>query len=378
MSRGISLFILSVGLLIYTVNGYSQGVAINETNAPPDPSAMLDVESTTRGFLPPRVTSTQRAAIAAPASGLVVFDTDFNALFVMTGEGWLRIDAGDKWIKDEDNNLTYNQGNVGIGVSYPGAALEVNGQVKINGGSPGAGKVLTSNASGIATRQNSPMSILAIAQTTGFSPLYTDLNFVVVPANIELTETANIMIHSTRGLGTGTAGVTTGLLNLYMCYRNINGGSIIAMGSGIFGLRIPANTRIPFSLSYSTHPLPPGTYQVGLCGSCIDPSQWNSNEYGYTTAMAYKLPAVTTGLSLMPENSFEGLSERETENEDSATSSIFSAADFSDDSQPLREYVTATVEEKIQQLNRDNESIKNQLNELIRLIESGIFTSTDK
>ena len=45
-----------------------------------------------------------------------------------------------------------NAGNVGIGTVSPGAKLEVAGQVKITGGTPGvAGKVLTSDASGLAT-----------------------------------------------------------------------------------------------------------------------------------------------------------------------------------------------------------------------------------
>ena len=44
-----------------------------------------------------------------------------------------------------------SSGRVGIGTTAPGAKLEVAGQVKITGGTPGAGKVLTSDASGLAT-----------------------------------------------------------------------------------------------------------------------------------------------------------------------------------------------------------------------------------
>ena len=42
-------------------------------------------------------------------------------------------------------------GDVGIGTATPGSALEVGGQVKITGGSPGSGKILTSDAVGLAT-----------------------------------------------------------------------------------------------------------------------------------------------------------------------------------------------------------------------------------
>ncbi len=45
----------------------------------------------------------------------------------------------------------YVQGNTGIGTQNPTAKLEINGQVKVTGGSPGAGKVLTSDAAGLAS-----------------------------------------------------------------------------------------------------------------------------------------------------------------------------------------------------------------------------------
>lgn len=46
-----------------------------------------------------------------------------------------------------------DNGNIGIGVSNPVAKLEVNGQIKIMGGSPGTGYVLVSDATGLASWQ---------------------------------------------------------------------------------------------------------------------------------------------------------------------------------------------------------------------------------
>ncbi len=59
--------------------------------ATPDASAALDVSSTTKGFLPPRMTTTQRNAITSPAAGLTVFDTDLDNLYVYNGAQWIAI-----------------------------------------------------------------------------------------------------------------------------------------------------------------------------------------------------------------------------------------------------------------------------------------------
>ena len=59
--------------------------------ATPNASALLDVSSTTKGFLPPRMTNAQMVAIATPAAGLVVYDTTNNKLSVYDGATWIAV-----------------------------------------------------------------------------------------------------------------------------------------------------------------------------------------------------------------------------------------------------------------------------------------------
>jgi hypothetical protein len=47
-------------------------------------SAQVQIDSTTKGFLPPRMTTTQKNAIASPTAGLIVYDTTLNKLCVYT------------------------------------------------------------------------------------------------------------------------------------------------------------------------------------------------------------------------------------------------------------------------------------------------------
>lgn len=61
-------------------------VAIN--NSSPSTKAILDVASTTQGFLPPRMTTTQRDAITTPPAGLTIYNTTDNKLQVYDGSAW--------------------------------------------------------------------------------------------------------------------------------------------------------------------------------------------------------------------------------------------------------------------------------------------------
>ena len=52
-------------------------------------SALLTMESTTKGFLPPRMTTTQKNAIASPATGLMIYDTTLNVITYYNGTMWI-------------------------------------------------------------------------------------------------------------------------------------------------------------------------------------------------------------------------------------------------------------------------------------------------
>ena len=74
---------------IMSLNGLGQMV-IGSTS--PNTSAKLQIDSTTQGFLPPRMTNAQRVAITTPAVGLVAYSTDTTeGAFVNTSLGWQRI-----------------------------------------------------------------------------------------------------------------------------------------------------------------------------------------------------------------------------------------------------------------------------------------------
>ncbi|WP_412559815.1 hypothetical protein [Winogradskyella sp. MIT101101] len=57
----------------------------------PDESSMLDVSSTSKGMLAPRMTSAQRIAISNPANGLLVFDTTENSFYYYSSSQWVNL-----------------------------------------------------------------------------------------------------------------------------------------------------------------------------------------------------------------------------------------------------------------------------------------------
>lgn len=89
-------------------------VAINSTAANPDNSAMLDITSTTKGMLIPRMTTAERTAITTPATGLLVYDNTLSLFYFYTGSAWAPIaTSGSDWSINGNSGTTSGTNFIG-------------------------------------------------------------------------------------------------------------------------------------------------------------------------------------------------------------------------------------------------------------------------
>jgi parallel beta-helix repeat protein len=121
-------YLLLAGVLLATTGAFAQSVGVG--TAAPAATAMLEVASTTKGMLVPRMTLAQRTAISSPAQGLLVYQTDgaqagfyYNASATSTAN-WL-------WLPDK----TTSGDNLGNGTAT--TAVKLAGNTLSNNGTGG-------------------------------------------------------------------------------------------------------------------------------------------------------------------------------------------------------------------------------------------------
>ena len=130
----------------------------------------------------PRMSSAQRNAIASPAEGLKVYDTDTKSFWFYNGTGWIESASGSPtnfWSLNGGNIFNSNAGNVGIGNINP-----ANNKLEI-GMAPGFLRndlAIGNGVGGMAFSQNDNVSIW-----------YTNRDFALMPA----TGTGNLGIGTT-------------------------------------------------------------------------------------------------------------------------------------------------------------------------------------
>jgi microcystin-dependent protein len=114
MKKIISNLLLLILTCILGINGSAQ-VAINTNGSQPDNSAMLDIQSTTRGLLIPRLTEAQRDAIVSPAVGLLVYQTTSpSGFYFYNGTGWILLQKN--FVETDPVFLAWNK-STGISIT---------------------------------------------------------------------------------------------------------------------------------------------------------------------------------------------------------------------------------------------------------------------
>ena len=163
---GASPFSLDGANAVFTTGSVGLGVD------PPNPSALLDVSSTTQGFLAPRLTTAQRQALASPANGLIVYDTGAKSLEVYdsVGAAWNQIDEGTVGVASGGTGAVSLSGYLfGNGTSPVTASSTIAGSA-IAGNIPGnaanvTGTVLIANGGTSATTATAAINNLLPVQS---------------------------------------------------------------------------------------------------------------------------------------------------------------------------------------------------------------------
>ena len=91
MNTNLKNWVVSAMFIIIPVLQANAQVSINIDGSKPDSTAMLDIKSTDKGILIPRMSSTQRNAISTPSSGLLVYVNDSKSFWFFNGNDWIEL-----------------------------------------------------------------------------------------------------------------------------------------------------------------------------------------------------------------------------------------------------------------------------------------------
>ncbi|MES2519453.1 MAG: hypothetical protein V4585_15170 [Bacteroidota bacterium] len=164
----------SLFILFCLSSSYAQ-LGIKANGTAPIASAQLEVQSTTKAFYPPRMTTAQKNAIVSPQAGAVVYDTDLSGLSLYNGSAWGAVsgssgltlpysqtgnDAGSNGLFKITDNGTNINGRAVSGISNVGFGV-------IGISTSGAGVQGTSTSSnGVAGSSNSSIGVRGFSETS--------------------------------------------------------------------------------------------------------------------------------------------------------------------------------------------------------------------
>jgi hypothetical protein len=121
-----------LGILFFAGNVFAQNVGIGTTT--PNASALLELQSTNKGLLLPRVADTN--AVPSPAKGLLIFANATNSAWFYDGAKWQETANDNLWTKYQDSITTSTKKYVGINTDYsiysPKKGIQASGSLLIH------------------------------------------------------------------------------------------------------------------------------------------------------------------------------------------------------------------------------------------------------
>ena len=119
-------------ILLSFIAHSQQNVSISDVPSTPNPTSVLDVSSTSKGMLIPRMTTLQRNAIVSPANGLLVYDINVNCImfYSSTTAAWNSLCTSANLTNLVANTSTLS---AGANCAFGGILLELGSDTNSNG-----------------------------------------------------------------------------------------------------------------------------------------------------------------------------------------------------------------------------------------------------
>ncbi len=253
MKRLFTLLTFIIGMSIISINLLqAQSVAINTDGSSAHSSALLDIKSTTKGMLAPRMNSAQRIAIATPAAGLLVYDTDTNSCWFYNGTAWNVLSAGSStnyWSLNGSDIYKNTTGNVGIGTTTPADKFTVQTITNTYGITHTDGTITVGSYVGLGdgwlgTKSNHPLAFFtnnSLQQMVIATNGNVGIGTTTPLAKLHVAGTIKVDAANTIELGAGVAGkeVSAGKIG-YQAFGTFDALDIV--GAGTLG----SNRKITF------------------------------------------------------------------------------------------------------------------------------------
>lgn len=281
------------------INNASSSIRVGIGTTNPNPSAVLDISSTNKGVLFPRMTQAQRMGIASPANGLLLFQTDGNSGYYYNkgsnvSPDWVNINGGESgWSVSGNANINPQVNFIGTTDNNP-LIFKVNNEIS------GRLGVLFNTSFGVQSLYQNVTGVNNVA--LGYYSLHSNTSGSINTATgyyaLRLNSTGNgNSAFGTQALSVNTIGNDNTALGAFALNSNTSGISNTAIGNSAMPSNTSGqdNTAVGKNALYTLETGSQNT-AIGAYASLGSPDLVNSTAIGYgATASASNTVRIGNG-----------------------------------------------------------------------------------